>query len=341
MSKLGRRAVLAAAESTPGQRVLRFLDNAHALPTSSAAATEVTPTGPPKPAADDIDELRRELWDRHVGHLPPPSFADVTEVLVGDFLPPLDRAGVDPTTLTDDQRHWWQHGYVVKKRFIPDDILDAYYEVRSRLDRPHGWESPAPYMHVPEIRALGLYGPLANLLDELIGEPMAMTLNLTGWLSTERNWHQDDYLNPPGVQGWYAAVWIAVRDIDPQSGPFQYVPGSHRWPVLRRERVRLFLTPEERAHHDWPRKTERFLNDLLEKELADRGAEVGTFTAEMGDVLIWHARLVHRGSPPAVPGTPRIGFISHYTGVNHWEGSPNIGTHPGGGRYFLQDIPLP
>jgi len=287
-----------------------------------------------------VADLRRELWDRYVGQLPPPTLADLTEEFVDEHVPPLDRRDIDESGLTANQRQWRDHGFVLKRRFIPDEILDAYYKARSQLDRPHGWDSPAPYMHVPEIRDLGLYPPLVALLDELVGEPMAMTLNLTGWRSTERNWHQDDYLNPPAVHGWYSAVWIAVRDIDPLSGPFQYVPGSHRWPVLRRERVRLFLTPDERNHHDWPRKTERFVNDLLDKEIAERSAEVRSFTGKQGDVLVWHARLVHRGSPPAVPDTPRIGFISHFTGVTHWEGTPELATHQGGGRYFVQDIPL-
>ena len=106
-------------------------------------------------------------------------------------------------------------------------------------------DSHTPYLHVSEIRDLGLGPALMQLLEQLIGEPLAMTLNLTGWRSTERNWHRTDYLNPPGVKGWYAGPWFAIRDIDPDSGPFQFVPGSHRWPVLRHDRVRLFLTPEE------------------------------------------------------------------------------------------------
>lgn len=291
-------------------------------------------------AHDDVERLRRELWDRHVEHLPPPTFEDLTEDLCDDSLPPLDRPGIDPATLTDDQRQWWEQGFLLKKRFVPDDIIDAYREVRARLDKPHGWDSTAPYLHVPEIRDLGCYGPLSNKLEELIGESMGMSLNLTGWLSTERNWHQDDYLNPPEVKGWYAAAWFALDTISPDSGPFQFVPGSHRWPVLRRERVRMFLTPEERGHQDWPRKTERFLDTLLEEQIATRGAEPQTFLGEKGDVLFWHARLVHRGSPPNVPGMPRLSFIAHYTGKSHWPLDQRMVRHSNGGHYFMADIPL-
>jgi ectoine hydroxylase-related dioxygenase (phytanoyl-CoA dioxygenase family) len=184
------------------------------------------------------------------------------------------------------------------------------------------------------------YKPMNDLLDELIGEPMGVSLNLTGVVSTERNWHQDDYLNPALVSGWYAAAWFAVGDIDPDSGPFQYVPGSHRWPVLRRDRVLRFLSPEERASSQWPRYTERFLDQVLGEEIVRRGAKVETLLGEKGDVLIWHARLVHRGSLPKVPGTVRRSFIAHYTGRDHWGGGDTLAIAPGGGRYFVADIPL-
>ena len=47
---------------------------------------------------------------------------------------------------------------------------------------------------------------------------MLLHLALTGWISTQRDWHQDDYLNPPFVANWYAAVWMALDDISAESG---------------------------------------------------------------------------------------------------------------------------
>ncbi len=301
----------------------------------------VEPSSTPDAAdADDHDALVQEMWDRFLPRMPGPTYEDVSEDLDDDTLPPLDRRGVDVPGLTDDQRQWFDEGFVLKKRFIPDDLVDAYWAVRSKLDRPGGWSCHAPYMHVPEVLDLSVYAPLMELLESLVGEPMGVMLNLTGMVSTERNWHQDDYLNYAGTKSWYAAVWFAIGDIDPDSGPFQYVPGSHRWPALRRDRVRMFLTPDERDSISWPKLTERFLNDVIEREIETRGAEVRSFVGEKGDILIWHGRLMHRGSTPNVPGRQRRSFISHYTGINHWALGPNVGRHRGGGLYFLQDVEL-
>jgi hypothetical protein len=169
---------------------------------------------------------------------------------------------------------------------------------------------------------------------------MGLHLNLTGWVSTERNWHQDDYLNPPYVNSWYSAVWVALDDIHPDCGPFEYVPGSHKWPLLRSNKVRLFLTPEERSDANWPFLAERVVNDICEREIARRGGATKKFIAKKGDVLIWHGRLLHRGSYPAVPGMLRKTLISHYSGLSHRIDMKAFNRTPDGSVYFQFDIPL-
>lgn len=329
-----------------GQRVLGWYARSDLVPGVAPASpaperTAVTPPGPDRYVQhlEERIELLEDMWDTVLPRLRPPRYEDLSEDLSDDTVPPLDRPGVDPSMLTADQRQWWESGFLIKEDFVPDALVDAYWEVRSKIDNPIGWWSGAPYMHVPEVLDLAVYRPLVDLLEELIGEPMAVNLNLTNTLSTERNWHQDDYLNYPGTKSWYCAVWFAVGDIDPDSGPFQYVPGSHRWPLLRRDRVKLFLDPAERDDPSWTKLTEKVLDDVIAEEIERRDATVCTFVPKKRDILIWHGRLMHRGSVPRVPGTERRSFIAHYTGLNHWAEGPNVGHHRDGGLYFIRDVP--
>jgi ectoine hydroxylase-related dioxygenase (phytanoyl-CoA dioxygenase family) len=218
---------------------------------------------------------------------------------------------------------------LIKRKFIPDDITAPYIAVRERLadiSLPKylgGWSSGTAYMHVPELRALSLYPPLMALYEHLISEPMMLLLNLTNWVSSDRDWHQDDYLNPPFVNGWYIAVWISLDTIDPDSGVFQYVPGSHRWPLMRGEKVRSFLPPADRTARNeygaevWPTLSQDYVGAAVEAEMTRTGAQAVSFLAERGDVLIWHGRLLHRGSPAKVRFAERRSLIAHYTGINH------------------------
>jgi hypothetical protein len=254
--------------------------------------------------------------------------------------PPADRADEDGPDMSGDQRAWRRDGVLHLPGFLPEDLMEAYAQERWRLYPQLGSiPSPTVHMHVPECMALCLYPPLAERLEALFSEPMGLHLTLTGWESTERNWHQDAYLNPPEVGSWYVAVWMALEDIDPASGPFEYVPGSHRWPDLQRDLVLQQLGEGAGIRADWPELSERLLDPVYEAEIAKRGAEVVQYLPKKGDVLIWHARLLHRGSKPKVPGTPRRALIAHYSAISRRPDFPAAAQRPEGGFYFPVSVP--
>ena len=177
-------------------------------------------------------------------HAGAPSFAELSETPDPALLPPLDRPDIDVTALTADQRAWRDNGVVIIRDFFDRNLLHRYISRRHALEKISlerhmvGWDSPTPYEHVAEMRDVCLSTKLMDKLRELVGETMLLHLALTGWISTEPNWHQDDYLNPPHVNSWYAAVWIPLAQIGETQGPFEYIPGSHRWPLLRQRRRR-------------------------------------------------------------------------------------------------------
>ena len=281
-----------------------------------------------------------------------PDYDSLAEEIAAADRPWLDRPDVDESQLDDECRHWRENGYLILRGLLPPELVDRY---RARFEAYHclqGFQSPAPYEVVPELRALSLYPPVVQRIDKLIGERMVLHLNLTGWVSTERNWHQDDYLNPPSVNGWYLAVWMALDDIGPETGPFQFIPGSHRWPVLRRDRVRALMTPEqerrdaEDPNAAWTVFTQQQVASSVERRRQELGVPYESFLAKKGDVLIWHACLQHRGSEPdrrpslvrkGVRAVPlRKALISHYTARSRTDFPEEIlREEPGGGRYAV------
>lgn len=274
-------------------------------------------------------------------------FADLCEELDPMLLPRLDRPGVDEGGLTPEQLEWRRDGVVTLRGFLPEGLVDAYVARRAENTDPGGWSLPTPYMHVAELRDLALYPPLMAVMEELIGEKMLLHLALTGWRSTQRAWHQDDYLNLPCVSSWYSAVWMALGDVGPECGPFEYLPGSHRWPLMRLEKVKSFLTGEELArreprsgNNEWPKYAERYVTPAVEAQIAATGLPVRQFLAKKGDVLIWHGRLMHQGSLPTDPQAERRSLITHYSGVNHRPDMARRARTADGGEYALFDHPL-
>ena len=280
-----------------------------------------------------------------------PDLLDEINSLAGGFadndLPFLDREDVNEAFLSNIQKGWRQNGVVIVDSLIPDDMIEAYRQDwiqhnRVNHDRPLGYPGECAYFQVESLMNIATYAPLHNILEHLIGDQMGIHLNLTGWKSTERNWHQDGYLNPDANKDHYLAVWVALDDVHEDAGPFEYVPGSHVLPVITQDATKARLEPHERDDPNWPKYSERFLTPMFE-DILDRGnLETEKFIAKKGDVLIWHARLMHRGSTPNNPDLWRETAILHYSGVNHRPDMPQAYQHEDGGWFFPinQNIPL-
>jgi Phytanoyl-CoA dioxygenase (PhyH) len=278
----------------------------------------------------------------------PITFEDLTDVPNPDLGALLDRPDLETAGLSPEQLAWRRDGLVILPKFMPDAVLDPYIAKRASLNSRGGWLSIFPYKFVEELRDVALYPPLMAVLRDVIGEDMLLHLALTSWISTQRNWHQDDMLNPPFVQSWYAACWFALDTITADSGPFEYIPGSHRWPVLNGEKVRSCLTHEELTKIDpmtkqnhWEAHADRLIVPAVEQYIARMQVGSCTFIAGKGDVLIWHGRLMHRGTVPLNPRAERRALITHYSGITHRGDVPQRARDRNGFWYADPDVPEP
>lgn len=267
-------------------------------------------------------------------------FEDFCEDVPDELLPPLDR--IDPTgaiEMTPDAAFWRENGYLILPKLLPDDLIASYRKMFQDAGVvPGGWPNPQPYIDNPVMRDVCCYPPLLKKIEEVIPTPMAVNLALTAWVSTTRTWHQDDYLNPPYINGWYVAVWMALDDIDPDCGVFEFVPGSHRWPLMRGEKIRAQLTPEQLSG-SWPLHAEEMVTPLFDAKIAESGLPIKKFLAKKGDVLIWHARLAHRGSLPKVKGMIRPALIAHYSSITRRVEMPLHRRHKDWGYYMIYQKP--
>ena len=272
------------------------------------------------------------------------NYSDISEYLSDEVRSPVTRTDIDEAKLTKDQQAWRRDGFLVVPGLLPNDLIDAYCAVREKVDIDAGYTYSVPYMHIKELRDLCLYKPLVAKMAELIGQEPGLHLNLTGWKSTQRNFHSDNYLNPPFVGTRYCAAWLALDDVHPHAGPFEWVEGSHLWPTMTMKGLFKHIPESMHLNPAWPRLTQDAVADACEQEIVKRKAATHLFLGKRGDVLLWDSRLVHRGSVPRNPRLLRKTVIAHYSGVNVRKdmGSLITNSTPGSdGRYFaLQGSPL-
>ena len=252
------------------------------------------------------------------------TFDDLAEQFPDDRVPFLDREVVDEAKLNPLQRHWREHGYVVIPGMVQEHLIREYEALRTSLElgKAH-FNTFVPYDEHEVIRKITLSPEMESVLQQIMGQDMGLHFTLTAYHSTERGWHQDDYLNPDYVFSNYCAAWISLGDIDPDAGPFEFIAGSHRWPCVRRHLVQSYLRDEYAAVTEseaggkghWAEFAETFTNEAYIQEIEKRGLPISQFLGRRGDVLIWHGKLVHRGSAPNDPLLERPSMISHFSGT--------------------------
>lgn len=236
---------------------------------------------------------------------------------------------------------WERDGVLHLPGIIPSEIIEAYVEERRKLlgDTPKwraGWNDPTPYLRVPTMLELACYRPLTEAIQQLIDREPGLHLCLTGFQSTERAWHQDRYLNPETVGERYIAAWIALDDVHEDAGPFEYVPGSHRWPVIEREKVwaEMRARGQDPGKPTWPSDSQFWVGQACDQEIRARGKTATPFLGKKGDVLLWHASLVHRGSIPKNITLERRALISHYSAIDARPDMPHLRRRENGSFYF-------
>ncbi len=143
-------------------------------------------------------------------------------------------------------------------------------------------------------------------------------------------------MNPENVGENYIAAWIALDDVSPDAGPFEYVAGSHRWPVIERAKVwsRMRALGQNPELPTWPSDSQDWVGRACEDEIKVREAPITKFLGKRGDVLLWHASLVHRGSKPLNSVIERRALISHYSSIHARPDMPHLKRMTNGSFYF-------
>ena len=234
-------------------------------------------------------------------------------------------------------RFWVENGYLVLQKAIPEalieraaqdldraysgQIADLKFEchaiARDRIAwRPEISVHPSKALDIhhfsPAIRYLIFSDPIAEFLA-LIFDAKSFVSQTLGFLrGSAQEGHQDSAYVPYTVARQFAATWIALEDVTLGAGELFYYPGSHRLPdflyyglyksVHEAKRLRggAGLEEQVRAHVA-----------SLESRAKESGLSRVPFAAKKGDVLFWHADLVHGGHPVSREVT-RKSIVTHY-----------------------------
>ncbi len=220
--------------------------------------------------------------------------------------------------------NWVRDGYVVIPKLIADNILDDIWERYERAVRagkiklepePAGENDPYPGRYLNPHKKLGAlcqilkHPGLLRWLGLLTGrEPKALQ-TIFSHKGSQQGVHSDSIHMTTYPLGYLTAAWIAFEDIHPDCGPLIYYPGSHRLPYIFSSDVGI---SEADFRNDGYRPYHQKYEPRIQQEIATREMEPHYFHAKKGDVLIWHANLLHGGSARRKLELSRKALVCHY-----------------------------
>ena len=148
---------------------------------------------------------------------------------------------------------------------------------------------------------------LFELLRLILGRPAELLQTISFIRGSQQDAHSDAFHMMTEPPGFLVGAWVALEDIDDESGPVFYLPGSHRLPYVMSEDLDLpksnrLLVPEK------SRAYVRKMNAVAEQA----GIEPQRFTPKAGDLLLWHHNLLHGGSAIERAGSTRRSLVGHY-----------------------------
>lgn len=212
------------------------------------------------------------------------------------------------------QRHLLRWGFCVLHEQLPAELIENFktelntaietgelsYRIGSS-DRIHG-----AHQKLPSARTVWLYPPVIQFLENYFKDTACACQTLTYVNGSEQGAHQDSIHLTPYPTGFMCGVWVALQDVQENSGELFVYPGSHRSGSIRARDLGLAKVENDDYSHYY--KFDAAINDLIAKENYQRLV----YRPKAGQILVWHENLIHGGSPRLDMERPRLSIVSHY-----------------------------
>lgn len=208
---------------------------------------------------------------------------------------------------------WNRDGYVILPRYLSDELVDQINgDIQKALDSgaiDFNYTQRKilfAYEQVPVLKEVINHEGIKGELEKLVGAEVVPFQSINFLKGSEQAAHSDSVHMASYPLGGLIAIWVALEDINEQNGGLFYYPGSHKLPYVTNKDVGnstgMLLSPNPNKNYEM----------YVQKQIVDSGLRKENFTAKKGDVLIWHANLIHGGLPHLDKSLSRKSMVVHY-----------------------------
>jgi phytanoyl-CoA hydroxylase len=204
-------------------------------------------------------------------------------------------------------------GFLVLRNFLTEKIAD---QINSEIDKlmsdgtvkfRYGGKLMFVIHHSEIVKNIGNDKQLLEFLSVLIDGQAKLFQSINFINGSQQKTHSDSIHMTTYPLGGLLGVWIALEDVDESNGALHYIPGSHKLPY--------FLNSDydnEGSTFKIGKKSYKAYEEFLEGKVRELGLKKEVFRAKKGDLLIWHANILHGGEPHLDKSKTRKSLVYHY-----------------------------
>lgn len=189
---------------------------------------------------------------------------------------------------------------------VSNNAVKKNPEIYHYNDNPRvieGWE------FCNEIKQLALNKKVASALEILYNAKPLPFSTINFIRGTEQPMHSDYIHFGSKPELYLAGAWVALEDINPDSGPLGIVKKSHKSPIIFFEDIGFDNFPRNiKEVKSFYTAYEEYLKEYIKKNKL----EIEYPSLKRGDCLIWQANLFHGASKINNSDLTRWAQITHY-----------------------------
>ena len=215
-------------------------------------------------------------------------------------------------------KEWAENGFVIFENFFNYNELNSLiceldeYAIIN-LENPYSELSNLRFQDIHfKIKSLNklMHDPrLLKIAEILLGIKVKPFQSLFFPYGSGQNAHSDSIHMTTYPLGYLLATWIALEDIKTQAGPLFYYPKSHRLPFVFSHQLQI---PNYLKKMSTQEVYEQFYEPKIQSIIKSQNLEQKIVLAKKGDLIFWHANLIHGGSPRENLILTRKSIACHY-----------------------------
>ena len=231
-----------------------------------------------------------------------------------DILPKNPEFNNLDTNTQTELLKWSENGYAILENFYTSEEIDSFNSEVDALvkSKQATWKNNGNKIMFaihksPLLHSAGSNKKLISILNLLLGKKVDLFQSINFLKGSQQRSHSDSVHMTTFPYGNLIAVWVALEDITPDCGPLHYYPGSHKLPYTFNEAY-----DNVGSKYKLGDKHYSAYEDVIEDVIKNNGFQKEVFLPKKGDILIWHANVLHGGEKMTNPDSSRKSMVFHY-----------------------------